>query len=368
MGFRFPKRGAVRRIVARDKSIHRVHGEKRNYDPFCRQSGNNGMTNYLFPEISVNARARKIVERLCADQDALRLKVQRTAVGALLIDAGVEAPGGLEAGRLIAEICLGGLGRVSFTHHGAAPDWPLTLHVVSSNPVLACLASQYAGWSLSHGEGKGAFHALGSGPGRALACKEPLFEELRYRDRADHCVLVFEVDRPPPEEVIAHVAEACGLAPKDVTIILTPTSGLAGSTQVVARVLEVALHKARKLGFALESIVDGTGSAPLAPPTPDFTEAMGRTNDAILFAGQVQLFVAGAADAAQDLAERLPSGASKDYGKPFAQVFRDHDCDFFKIDSMLFSPAKVAVTHLPSGRTFHAGEINLALLDQSFSK
>ena len=325
------------------------------------------MTNYLFPEISVNARAHKIVERLCAERGALRLETRRTAAGALLIDAGIEVPGGLEAGRLIAEICLGGLGRVSFTHHGAAPGWPLTLHVGSSNPVLACLGSQYAGWSLSHGEGKGAFHALGSGPGRALACKEPLFQQLRYRDRADRCVLVFEVDSPPPDELIAYVAESCGLAPKDVTIILTPTSSLAGSTQVVARVLEVALHKAHELGFAFESIVDGMGSAPLAPPAPDFIEAMGRTNDAILFAGQVQLFVVGEEDAARNLAEHLPSGASRDYGKPFAQVFKDYDCDFFKIDPMLFSPARVAVTHLPSGRTFRAGKMDFSLLDQSFA-
>ena len=324
-------------------------------------------SNYMFPEVSVNALVYDHVKQLCDKQSALRVQTSRSAGGALLIDAGIEVAGGLEAGRLIAEICLGGLGKVSLTHHGVAPDWPLSLHVHSSNPVLACLGSQYAGWSLSHGEGKGAFHALGSGPGRALVCKEPLFEELKYKDKAERCVLVLEVDRPPPDQVLDYVAESSGLALDRITVILTPTNSLAGSTQVVARVLEVALHKAHELGFSLESIVDGAGSAPLAPPAADFIKAMGRTNDAILFAGQVQLFVTGESDDARDLAERLPSSTSKDYGRPFAQVFKDYDYDFFKVDPMLFSPAKVAVTHLPSGQTFHAGEIALDLLAQSFS-
>ncbi len=325
-------------------------------------------SNYLFPEVSVNRRVQGLVKTLCDDQAALRLKSSRSSGGALLIDAGIEVPGGLEAGRIIAEICLGGLGRVSLTHLGVAPDWPLSVHVHSSNPVLACLGSQYAGWSLSHGKGEDAFHALGSGPGRALVCKEPLFDELKYRDDAEACVLVLEVDSPPPDEVLDYVAESSGLALDRVTIVMTPTRSLAGSTQVVARVLEVALHKAHELGFALENVVDGAGSAPLAPPASDFIEAMGRTNDAILFAGQVQLFVEGDVADAQDLAESLPSRTSKDYGKPFAEVFKQYDYDFFQIDPMLFSPGKVAVTHLPSGRSFHAGGTSLDLLAKSFSK
>ena len=325
-------------------------------------------SNYLFSRVSVNQSVQKLVKSLCDNDSALRVQTSRSSGGALLIDAGIKVPGGLEAGRLIAEICLGGLGKVSLTHLGVAPNWPLSLHVYSSNPVLACLASQYAGWSLSHGKGKSAFHALGSGPGRAIVCKEALFEDLKYKDTGQQCVLVLEVDRPPPDEVLDYIATSSNLPLEHVTVIMTPTHSLAGSVQVVARVLEVALHKAHKLGFALESIVDGAGSAPVAPPGADFIEAMGRTNDAILFAGQVQLFVEGEADDARDLAERLPSATSKDYGKPFAQVFKSYDCDFFKVDPMLFSPAKVSVTHMPSGCTFHAGKIALDLLDQSFSK
>jgi methenyltetrahydromethanopterin cyclohydrolase len=232
--------------------------------------------------------------------------------------------------------------------------------------VLSCLGSQYAGWSLSHGEGKDAFHALGSGPGRALAVKEPLFQELGFRDRADTACLVLEVDRLPPQALVDKIAADCGVSTESLTLILTPTRSLAGAVQVCARVLEVALHKVHELGFPLRDIVDGAGSAPLPPPAPDFVQAMGRTNDAILFGGKVQLYVRGDDGAAQDLAERLPSSTSRDYGRPFAEVFRKFGFDFFKIDPLLFSPAQVVVSSLDSGHSFHAGRINAELLAASF--
>ena len=313
---------------------------------------------------SVNARAAAPVAALVDDAAALRIGVGRTDDGSVIVDAGIECRGGLEAGRRVAEICLAGLGSVDFRH--AHAGWPLAVAVHTANPVLACLGSQYAGWSLAHGEGRGAFRALGSGPARSLAVREPLFAELDYRDRADATCLVLEVDRVPPPEIVAKVARDCGVRAGGLTIILTPTRSLAGVVQVVARVLEVALHKAHAIGFALDAIVDGAGIAPVPPPTPDFVAGMGRTNDAILFGGDVQLFVETSDEAARDLAERLPSCTSRDYGKPFARVFEDCGRDFYRIDPLLFAPARVSVSNLASGRSFHGGRLDAALVAASF--
>lgn len=315
---------------------------------------------------SINLVTRPLVEALVRDAALLRLKFSRLANGVTLVDAGIEAIGGLEAGRRIAEICMGGLGTVTLTQSAITPAWPLRVNVHATDPVLACLGSQYAGWRLSHGQGKGAFYALGSGPARALCVKEALFKELNYQDRADTTVLVMEVDKPPPLEILEKIAADCGIQPEGLTVILTPTQSLAGSLQVVARVLEVAVHKAHALGFPLEHIIDGFGSAPVPPPAPDFVTAMGRTNDAILFAGQVHLFVKGLDREAEDLAQRLPSSTSRDYGRPFAQIFKEYDYDFFKIDPMLFSPASVIVTAVDSGVSFRCGRLDEALLTCSF--
>ncbi len=325
--------------------------------------------------VSVNAHALPIVKHLIANADKLRLKIGKLANGAILIDAGIEALGCLEAGRLIGEICMGGLGTVTLTQSGPFAGWPTMVNVHSSNPVISCLGSQYAGWSLSHGEGKGAFYALGSGPARALAVKlkddveipvEELYQELGYRDTSEETVIVLEVDKIPPVELIDKVAKACQLDPTKISVILTPTSSLAGGMQVVSRVLEVALHKAHSLHFPLDNIIDGVASAPVPPPHPKFVQAMGRTNDAILFGGTAHLLVKGGDEAAKDLANKLPSSVSNDYGKPFAQVFKDSGYDFFKIDAMLFSPAQVIVTNMDTGNSFHAGQLDEELLEKSF--
>jgi methenyltetrahydromethanopterin cyclohydrolase len=317
--------------------------------------------------ISVNQLTAPLVCDMIENADALRLAVDKLANGTVVIDAGIKVPGGLEAGRRIAEICLGGLGKVRLRAGKAFANWPWHLDVHTSNPVIACLASQYAGWSLSHGEGKGAFQALGSGPARAMGSREELFKELEYRDKANSACMVIEVDKFPPVEVADKIAQQCGIGPDKLTLILTPTSSLAGSVQVVARSLEVALHKVHALGFPLEQVIDGAATAPVCPPSKDFLTAMGRTNDAILFGGHAHLFVDSSDEDTADLTQKLPSGASKDYGKPFAKVFKDYGYDFYKIDPMLFSPARVTVTSLKTGKSFHAGKIDEALLELSFS-
>jgi methenyltetrahydromethanopterin cyclohydrolase len=319
-----------------------------------------------WPGISVNERAATLVEQLLADATELKIGVERGELGETRVDAGSRHPGSLAAGLRVAEICMSGLGQVTIIPSAGTPRWPWTLVTRSANPVIACLASQYAGWRLSHGEGKDAFFALGSGPARALARREPLFDKLSYADKSDRATLVLESARPPPPPIVTKVATDCGIDPKRLTFIFAPTQSLAGSAQIVARVLEVVLHKAFELAFPLDRIADGMGAAPLSPPHPDFITAMGRTNDAIIYGGQVQLFVTGAADEARALADRLPSQGSRDYGRPFAEIFKRVKGDFYAIDPMLFSPAKVIVTALETGESFHRGEINLDMLDASF--
>lgn len=319
------------------------------------------------PAISVNERAAKLVAQLVADAAALRIGVGRGELGETLIDSGSRNLGSIAAGLRIAEICAGGLAEVRLAPSISTPRWPWTILVQSSQPVIACLASQYAGWRLSLKEGGSSFFALGSGPARALARREPLFEQLTYADSAATATLVIEGDRAPPARIVAEVAQNCRVKPENLTIIFTPTQSLAGGTQIVARSLEVALHKAHELHFPLERVVEGIGAAPLCPPHPDFVTAMGRTNDAIIFAGEVHLFVTGPASEANALASKLSSRASRDYGRPFAEIFKAVKGDFYAIDPMLFSPAKITVTALETGESFQSGEIDLDLLDASFA-
>lgn len=316
---------------------------------------------------SVNTKAAPLVKALIDDAEALRVDVSQGSLGECRIDCGVRATGGLEAGRRMAEICLAGLGRVTLETTNPELSWPFMVTVHTSQPVLACLGSQYAGWSLSVEENGKKYSVLGSGPARAMGSSEKLFDELGYHDEAASAVLVLEADRPPPKTLVQQVADACKLPPNRLTFIYAPTSSLAGNVQIAARCLEVALHKAHELHFPLDHIVDGIATAPLPPPAPDFVAAMGRTNDAIIYGGRAQLYVSGDAKAAKVLAENLPSLKSKDYGKPFADIFAAVKGDFYAIDRMLFSPAKVTVTALKTGESFEAGHIDTAVLSRSFA-
>ena len=316
--------------------------------------------------ISVNNKSQELVKDLINNQDYYRINVEKGHNGCTIIDAGVNAFGNMEAGRVISEICLGGLGRVHILNTLQNSEWPLTVHVNTNDPVIACLGSQYAGWSLSSKEEGSKFNALGSGPARSLALKEPLFKDINYSDKSDKTCIVMEVDSFPPNDIVEKIATDTKVDPKNLTIILTPTSSIAGNIQVVSRVLEVALHKAHELKFSMSEIIEGFGSSPIPPTSPDFLTAMGRTNDAIIFAGITQLLVNTTDEKAEELCKKMPSSTSSDYGKPFANIFKDYNYDFFKIDANLFSPSKVIISNMKTGNTFIAGKIDNELMKKSF--
>ncbi|MGH6925029.1 MAG: methenyltetrahydromethanopterin cyclohydrolase [Propylenella sp.] len=316
--------------------------------------------------LNLNSHASRLADDMVHVSASLRIGVSRGARGEILIDCGAKFPGGIEAGLRMARICMGGLGTVRLIPSEALPRWPWRIAVHTSQPVAACLASQYAGWALKHESGGRNFSALGSGPARALARREAIFADLPYREDADRAVLVLESEVAPPPAILEKVAGDCGVAAERLTVLYAPIRSLAGVVQVVARVVEVALHKAHALKFPLDRILDAAGSAPLSPPHPDLATGMGRTNDTIIFGGEVRLFVSGPADEAKALAEELPSTRSRDYGAPFAEIFKRFGGDFYAIDPMLFSPAAVTVTALDNGETFRAGKISAELLDASF--
>jgi methenyltetrahydromethanopterin cyclohydrolase len=313
--------------------------------------------------LSVNQLSAPLVNQLVLQAKVLQIGVSKHNSGCTIIDAGVDLLGSAEAGRLIAEICMGGLGQVNLQADTRFSQWPNAVLVTSTQPVLACLASQYAGWALSNEK----FFSLGSGPARALAQREDLFKDLGYQDAASSTCIVLETDEIPPADVIEKIVCDTKIAAENLTIILTPTTSIAGTVQIVARVLEVALHKAHTLHFSLANIISGIGFAVLPPVTKDFMTAMGRTNDAILFGGSVSLQVKGTDADAKSLALNLPSSASKDYGKTFSEIFKAVNMDFYKIDPLLFSPAKVTITNVDTGNVFEGGYLNADLIELSFS-
>ena len=319
--------------------------------------------------ISINQRAAAIVRKMIDECDQLGLSVSRMTNGATLIDAGIKAPGSLEAGKLFAKACLGGLGHVHFTQQkfdvqASGPDsgfWLPAVEVNVSRPHIACMASQYAGWAIKLNR----YFAIGSGPARALYANEEIFQRLDYKDRCETAVLMLESRELPGEEVAAFVAEKSGVNPEQLCLLIAPTASLVGSVQVAARSAETGLHKLMELGFDVRLVTAAYGLCPLAPVAVDDLHAIGRTNDAILYGGQVFFTVQAEDGELAELISKVPSESSRDYGTPFYELFKRYKGDFYQIDRLLFSPAQVEINNLKSGRTFRAGRLNPSLLQAS---
>src|SRR4029077_21095682 len=135
--------------------------------------------------------------------------------------------------------------------------------------------------------------------------------------------------------VADHVASRCGVTPDRVTLIAAATGSLAGSTQIAARPVEPAMDKLMELGCSLGAIVAGAGSCPIAPGHPEALRAIGRTNDAVLYGARVTLWARTDDEAIAKVIDHLPSSSSRDYGRLFHELFRDHGGDFYAIDPML---------------------------------
>jgi len=311
----------------------------------------------------LNQAADQLCQLAIAQADRLGVQTDRLSTGACLIDFGVQAPGSLAAGLLLARICMGAAAEVTLHPPSSESLGHPQVYVQTDLPALACMGAQYAGWPVQVGK----YFAMGSGPMRALRGREPVLVQCELTESADCAIGVLEAEKLPDTDVFRAVADDCQLEPSQITLCVAPSYSIAGNLQVVARSVETALHKLFEIGVDPRSVVSAVGSAPLPPPAHDFISGIGRTNDAILYGGQVTLWLRGDDDQLADLARRVPSSASPDAGQPFVELFKACGYDFYKVDPGLFAPAVVTLVNLASGRSFRGGQLRLDLIRQSFA-
>ena len=310
---------------------------------------------------TLNQRALSVVETALQDSGSGIAPVD-VAGDATVLDFAINRRGSVADGITLARICMADLAEVMITPSDS-PDLPLQrVNVTTDFPVLACMASQYAGWPLAEED----YFAMCSGPARSLRGKEDVLKELDVIHQSDVAVGVLETSTVPTAEAIARFASDCSVSESNVTLCVASTASLPGTIQVVARSVETALHKLHELGFDLTTVKSGNGSAPLPPIAGDDLTALGWANDAILYSGCVNLSVDTDDEAITSILDRVPSSSSSDFGTPFLKIFNSYDRDFYKIDKLLFSPAKVVINNLRSGQTFVTGSVHNDILKKSF--
>jgi len=312
------------------------------------------------------------VRKLCDEAEKYAVSVEETPSGATLVDAGIKAEGGFFAGEMVTEICLGGYGRATVCPIQYGDMILPSVFVNTDHPALSTLASQFAGWQIK-GEG---FSAIASGPARALALKpKHLYETLNFKEESDIAVLVLETETKPTEEVILQIAEKCRVTPKNLFLIMFSTTSLTGATQVSGRIVETGLHKLERLGLDPLIVKHAWGYAPIVPIHPSSGEAMGRTNDAILYAGVTNYMVNFEDEKRlEEIVKQAPSSASKmlqearrlaEKNPRFLDIFKEAGFDFYKIDPNVFAPAVVAINNMRTGKTFRAGSLDIEVMKGS---
>jgi methenyltetrahydromethanopterin cyclohydrolase len=309
----------------------------------------------------LNKLAMKTVEYMLLTKDQLKISAYELPNKTKVLDCGVNVTGSLEAGRLFSEACMGGHGSVQFTHEVLGPFWLPSVYVSTDEPALACLCAQAAGWQLE----VGTYKAMASGPARALANLEPIFDTLSYSERSTSALILLETRDLPNTDVSLHIARACSVRPEELVIMVAPTASIVGSVQVAARVVETMLHKMDVIGYDVKRVKSAFGKCVVAPVAADDLTAMGRTNDAVLYAGSAFCFIEDTDANVVDLIKQLPSSTGRGYGKPFRELLMECQ-SFYDLDPLLFSTASVTINNLTTGNTFTAGAPDYDILTRSF--
>jgi methenyltetrahydromethanopterin cyclohydrolase len=306
---------------------------------------------------SLNRMAIERVDEALEFADEFGVGARELDSGATVLDFGVEFDGGVEAGLLLSEIQTAGLATVD-TRMDEVAGAPIPhVELETDHPDLALLCSQKAGWELS----VDGFEGLGSGPARALVAAEGIYERVGYADAFDLTVLAVETDAVPGDAVAREVADRADLNPEAVYLIAFPTASVAGSVSVAARAAELGAFRLAELGYDPTRIVSASGSAPMAPVAGDEETAIARTNDALVYGGQVHLVVED--DPGEPGA--IVSSAAEEYGRPMAEVFAEADWSFEDVSRGVFAPAQATVD-VVGGPTHVVGDVHEDHVAESF--
>ncbi|MFW9992717.1 MAG: methenyltetrahydromethanopterin cyclohydrolase [Candidatus Odinarchaeota archaeon] len=329
-------------------------------------------------ELHLNEKAWKLFEMLLQDPDTYNVGLLLLG-GTKIVDC-ISMSGSDDAGILVSKITLGGYGDIELMGTQAIGELEVEMMKVTLDefPYIPTLGSQFAGWRINKKYTKvkndkpvkKTYFAMASGPARALKdVLEPkeIYKHIDYKENYTKTVVLLETNKIPVDEILTYIYHKCNVLPENLGVICAPTNCRVGSLQIAARVVETAISKFHEIGLDVKNIVSSTGTTPIAPIASDPLVAMGCTNDCIVFAGDVQLTVKGMTDETlEEAVDKIPSSSSPDYGKPFFEIFKEADFDFYKIDPGFFAPAKINLVNADTGNTFTAGEVNPEVLEKSF--
>jgi len=312
--------------------------------------------------LSINKLAYNLTKKLVENPEYYRVKIKKLPSGATVIDTGIKAHGGYEAGLMVTRIAMGGAGTAELGYADFDGFKLPTVNVSTDHPAIALFGAQLAGWRIKP-EG---YTADGSGPARALALKpKDVFKKIEYKDESNVAVLLMEAEGLPPDAAAYYIAERANVEPENVVMVMTTITSLAGMVQISGRIVETGLFRLDQLGLDPKKILYGVGYAPVMPVHTDGGVAMGRAEDALTYGGVTSFIVDEKESILEEISKKAPSSNCKDYGKTSYEIYKAVDFDFTQIDPALFAPAEIMLSCAKTGKTFAAGKINTKIIKES---
>ncbi|ELZ08480.1 N(5),N(10)-methenyltetrahydromethanopterin cyclohydrolase [Halovivax asiaticus JCM 14624] len=305
----------------------------------------------------LNRMAIELVDEALEYAEELNVGVTKLDSESTVLDFGIDHPGGMEGGLLLAEIQTAGLATLRRELGTVGNATVPYVELSTDQPALSLLCAQKAGWELTTED----FEGLGSGPARALVGEEDVFHRIGYSETFDLTALAVETDQSPTEAAADQVAAFADVQPSGVFLLAYPSASLVGSVTNAARAAELATYRLAELGYDPRDIVSASGRAPVAPVADDEGTAIARTTDALAYGGRAHLVVREPFD---DF-DAITSTAAADHGVPFVEIFEGMDWHFDDAPAELFGPATVTVDVI-GGETHTFGQTHEDVLVESF--
>jgi methenyltetrahydromethanopterin cyclohydrolase len=274
----------------------------------------------------------------------------------MLIDAGVDVLGSFEAGRILIEICHGGLANASLGLTDIGGTLLPQVTVESFRPTISTYGLQ-ASYPLSTDE-----------PGVRLSGPIRLYLDGAVVMENPAAIAVIESDHLLDDEFALALAERSNLSPQSLTLIVVPGWSVVGAVQIAGRVNESVIFTLEEsLKVDSRKVKHMIGQAPVCPvsqiDSPE--EKRPYPDDFIHYAGEVVLtLLASPEDDLERLAHLLSFASTSIYGSLFHDVLAVAGGIFEAIPDLIHinKPAQVTIEDLSTGRAAHAGVKDVALL------
>ncbi len=315
---------------------------------------------------SVNNAAADIIEKIVLPQaDALDIGVVKLKNGATVLDFGVHSKAGFRAGKYFTEICMGGLGKLTYGSMRLKEHLVPTVRVFTKAPSICVMASHAAYWKVPYRGGR----VVISGPVRSVRQQDEFSAAVDYRDDSPRAAVgCIQTEELPDEELLELISEGCGIPCDRLYLLAARTGCVSGAVQVCARNVEQTVPTLFDRGFPMEYIVEGSATTPVVSVVDDEQIAYGRVNDCLIYGQEANIYVRCADEEITRMLPDIPFSKNDDtvYGVPFFDLFKQCGRSWANVPRDWDAPCKVNLINIKTGSVFAAGHLGIDVLERSF--